>query len=63
MQELSVADIMAEPKGERVALDPYTVKEDYASWDIGVYADCLEVNVLPTESAIKSFTTLYRRLQ
>ncbi|KAG0592999.1 hypothetical protein KC19_1G296900 [Ceratodon purpureus] len=62
-QELSVADIMAEPKGERVALDPYTVKEDYASWDIGVYADCLEVNVLPTESAIKSFTTLYRRLQ
>lgn len=63
MQEPSVTDIMAEHKRERVALDPYNVKEDYASWDIGVYADSLEVNVLPTEPAVKSFTTLYRRLQ
>ena len=59
MQDLSGADITT----ERVALDPYNVKEDYASWDVGVYADSLEVNELPTESAIKAFTTLYRQLQ
>jgi hypothetical protein len=57
--EFSVTDTVA----EQSIMDPYNVKEIYPSWDIGVYADSLEVNVLPIESAIKACTALYRRLQ
>jgi len=63
IQDFSVADNLAEHKGEQATLDPYSVKEVYPSWDVGVYADSLEVNVLPIESAIKACTALHRRLQ
>jgi len=63
IQDFSVADTQLEHKGEEAIMDPYSVKEVYPSWDVGVYADSLEVNVLPTESAIKACTALYRRLQ
>lgn len=59
IQEFSVTDTVA----EQSIMDPYNVKEIYPSWDIGVYVDSLEVNVLPIESAIKACTALYRRLQ
>ena len=52
-----------EHEGEPTALDPYGIKEDYATWDVGVYANSLEVTVLPTEANLKEFTPLYQRLQ
>ena len=63
MQDLSGADITTEHKEEVETADPYGVKEENNTWDIGVYAYSLELTVLPTESDIKAFTTLYRRLQ
>lgn len=63
LQDFAVADALTEHKGEHATVDPYSVKEVYPSWNIGVYADSLEVNVLPIESAIKACTALYRRLQ
>ena len=51
-----------EHKGEAEAADPYGVKEENNTWDIGVYADSLEMTALPSESDIKAFSNLYRRL-
>lgn len=63
IQDFSVTETLSEHKGEHAIVDPYGVKEVNPSWDIGVYAGSLEVNVLPIESAIKACTALYRRLQ
>jgi aminoglycoside N3'-acetyltransferase len=60
IQDLSGADTTTtEHKGEAEAADPYGVKEEN---NIGVYADSLEMTVLPSESDIKAFSNLYRRL-
>lgn len=63
MQDLSAADTTTDHKGEAVAADPYGVKEENNTWDIGVYADSVEMTALPAEADIKVFTALYRRLQ
>ena len=63
MQDLSVADTTTDHKGEAESADPYGVKEENNMWDNGVYASSLEITVLPTESDIKVFAALYRRLQ
>ncbi|KAG0620131.1 hypothetical protein M758_4G191500 [Ceratodon purpureus] len=62
-QDLSVADTTTDHKGEAESADPYGVKEENNMWDNGVYASSLEITVLPTESDIKVFAALYRRLQ
>ncbi|XP_073389143.1 uncharacterized protein [Physcomitrium patens] len=61
-QDLTDGDIMVDHKGERLAIDPYDVKEGCTARDIGVYANSLDVTVLPTESQIKAFVALYQRL-
>lgn len=63
LQDLLTTEVAMEHEGEPAALDPYGMKEDYATWDVGVYANSLEVTVLPTESNLKEFTPLYQRLQ
>ncbi len=63
MQDLSGADSTTVHTGEAEAVDPYGVKEENNTWDIGVYSDSLELTALPTEPDIKAFTTLYQRLQ
>ena len=63
LQDISALDFTLDKKGEEGTLDPYGMREDYASWDVGVYASCLEVTVLPTEDNLKEFTALYKRLR
>lgn len=63
LQDISALEFTLDKKGEDGTLDPYGMREDYASWDIGVYASCLEVTVLPTEDNLKEFTALYKRLR